>query len=82
LPDAQTQFGRALRELDIELIRARSPQAKGRVEGYKERRHFHYDIIIGNLAEFPRGLYVEMELANTDEDDPTVNLLNAHPPRP
>jgi len=32
LPDAQTQFGRALRELDIELIRARSPQAKGRVE--------------------------------------------------
>ena len=32
LPDAETQFGRALRELDIELIRARSPQAKGRVE--------------------------------------------------
>ncbi len=32
LPDAQTQFGRALAELDIELIRARSPQAKGRVE--------------------------------------------------
>jgi hypothetical protein len=32
LPDAETQFGRALRELDVELIRARSPQAKGRVE--------------------------------------------------
>jgi hypothetical protein len=31
-PDAETQFGRALRELSIELIRARSPQAKGRVE--------------------------------------------------
>jgi hypothetical protein len=31
-PDAQTQFGRALAELDIELIRAHSPQAKGRVE--------------------------------------------------
>jgi transposase len=30
--DAETQFGRALRELDIELIRAHSPQAKGRVE--------------------------------------------------
>jgi transposase len=27
-----TQFGRALAELDIELIRAHSPQAKGRVE--------------------------------------------------
>ena len=32
LPGAETQFGRALRELDTELIRARSPQAKGRVE--------------------------------------------------
>jgi hypothetical protein len=31
-PDAETQFGRALRDLEIELIRARSPQAKGRVE--------------------------------------------------
>lgn len=31
-PDATTQFGRALGELDIELIRAHSPQAKGRVE--------------------------------------------------
>jgi hypothetical protein len=32
LPDAVTQFGRALKELDVELIRAHSPQAKGRVE--------------------------------------------------
>lgn len=31
-PDAKTQFGRALSQLDIALIRARSPQAKGRVE--------------------------------------------------
>lgn len=31
-PDAETQFGRACRELDVELIRAHSPQAKGRVE--------------------------------------------------
>src|SRR5579871_2130453 len=31
-PDAETQFGRALRELDIGLIRAHSPQAKGRIE--------------------------------------------------
>jgi hypothetical protein len=31
-PNALTQFGRALDELDIELIRAHSPQAKGRVE--------------------------------------------------
>jgi hypothetical protein len=32
LPDGVTQFGRALAELGIELIRAHSPQAKGRVE--------------------------------------------------
>jgi hypothetical protein len=32
LPDAETQFGRALRELAIELICAHSPQAKGRIE--------------------------------------------------
>jgi hypothetical protein len=30
--DARTQFGRALSELDVELICAHSPQAKGRVE--------------------------------------------------
>jgi hypothetical protein len=29
---AETQFGRAMRQLDVELILARSPQAKGRVE--------------------------------------------------
>ncbi len=35
-PDGLTQFGRALRELGIELILARSPQAKGRVERFFE----------------------------------------------
>ena len=46
---------------------------------YKERRHYRYDIVIENIAGFPRGFYVEMELCNTDEKDPAVNLLNAHP---
>jgi hypothetical protein len=32
LTEGITQFGRALCELEVELIRARSPQAKGRVE--------------------------------------------------
>jgi hypothetical protein len=32
VPGALTQFGQALSELDIELIRAHSPQAKGRIE--------------------------------------------------
>ena len=31
-PDHPTQFGRACKELGVELIRAHSPQAKGRVE--------------------------------------------------
>ena len=35
-PDVLTQFGRALQELGIELIRAHSPQAKGRVERFFE----------------------------------------------
>lgn len=35
-PNGLTQFGRALRELGIELILARSPQAKGRVERFFE----------------------------------------------
>jgi hypothetical protein len=51
-------------------------------ESYRERRHFHYDIIV-NCApdDFPYGLYVDMELCNPDEDEPAVNLLNAHPQR-
>lgn len=32
IPISDTQFGRALKELSIELIAARSPQAKGRIE--------------------------------------------------
>jgi transposase len=35
-PSGLTQFGRALQELGIELILARSPQAKGRVERFFE----------------------------------------------
>src|SRR3984957_14090752 len=35
-PEGLTQFGRALQELDIRLILARSPQAKGRVERFFE----------------------------------------------
>jgi hypothetical protein len=31
-PDRPTQFGRAMKELGVELIQAHSPQAKGRVE--------------------------------------------------
>jgi hypothetical protein len=46
---------------------------------YRDERHFHYDITI-EVDGFSHGLYVEMDLANCDEDDPSVRLLNAHPP--
>jgi hypothetical protein len=49
---------------------------------YKDKRHFHYDIVIP-LADFPKGLYVEMELYCPDPKScpPSVNLLSAHPSR-
>jgi hypothetical protein len=34
LPEGVTQFGRALRELDIELLRAYTPRANRRVERF------------------------------------------------
>lgn len=44
------------------------------------RRDFVYWVIIEGIDEFPRGLYVEMELTDLDPKDPIVSLLNAHPP--
>lgn len=51
-----------------------------RREGYRDRRHYHYDVVIDPLDGFPSGLYVYMEL-DTRGGEPTVDLLNAHPPR-
>ncbi len=58
---------------DIECTR------EGR-EGYREKRDFYYWVVIQGLAEFPKGLFVEMELTDDDQSDPVVSLLNAHPP--
>ena len=52
-PGKPTQFGRAMKELTVELILARSPQAKGRVE----RRH----------AVFQDRLVKELRLRRIDE---------------
>jgi hypothetical protein len=51
-------------------------------EPYRDRRHFYYYVIVKDLDgfELQKGLFVEMELGNCDEDEPLVNLLNAHPP--
>lgn len=71
-----------IRELAREWIRMGSRIAcvQETRQGYRDRRHFHYDVILENIDGFPRGLYVEMELSSPDEDTPTVSLLNAHPP--
>jgi transposase len=47
-PEVATQFGRAMQELDVELICAHSPQAKGRVE--RRNRDFQ-DRLIKELRE-------------------------------
>ncbi len=48
---------------------------------YSDRRNFKYSVIVKPLNDFPRGLYVEMELQyEEDEDLPVICLLNAHPP--
>ena len=59
-PEKPTQFGRAMKELGVELIAAHSPQAKGRVE----RRH----------AVFQDRLVKEMRLRNIC-DIPAANAL-------
>ncbi len=69
-PDHPTQFGRAMKELSVELIRAHSPQAKGRVE----RRN----------AVFQDRLVKEMRLRNISDmrqanallDGPFLKELN------
>jgi hypothetical protein len=57
-PEKPTQFGRAMQELNVELILARSPQAKGRVE--RKHRVFQ-DRLIKELRL--RGIW-DLEQAN------------------
>ena len=60
-PEQPTQFGRAMKALQVELICARSPQAKGRVE----RRH----------ALFQDRLVKELRLRNISDMDQANALL-------
>jgi hypothetical protein len=60
-PDRPTQFGRAMKELSVELIQAHSPQAKGRVE----RRN----------AVFQDRLVKEMRLRKIDSMEPANVFL-------
>ena len=46
-------------------------------EGWKDKRDYWYHVIVP-MAVFPKGLFVELELRNSDADYPEVNLVNAH----
>jgi transposase len=67
----ETQFGRAMRELDVELILARSPQAKGRVERMNGTLQ---DRLVKALR---RAKISDMESANRFLDDTFLAEFNA-----
>jgi hypothetical protein len=43
-----------------------------------QHREFYYKVILPYYPEFPKGLFVELELTDRDEDYPVVHLVNAH----
>ena len=67
----ETQFGRAMRELDVELILARSPQAKGRVERMNGTLQ---DRLVKALR---RAEIADLEAANRFLDDEFLPEFNA-----
>jgi hypothetical protein len=46
-------------------------------EGWKDRRDYWYHVIVP-MPMFAKGLFVELELRNSDPELPEVNLVNAH----
>lgn len=56
-------------------------QVKEERERWKDRRDFWYKVIVPMPALFSKGLFVEMELVNTDPDLPEIRLVNAHEQR-
>jgi hypothetical protein len=71
-----------IKQLLIDFVRQGGP-IEQRVEDreeWKNRRDYWYFAIVP-VAEFTRGLFVELELTDDDPDVPIVSLLNAHPER-
>ena len=44
----------------------------------QSRREYWYRVLIPNIPEMPRGLFVELELYDPDPECPSVLILNAH----
>lgn len=71
----------AIRKLTIEFV-----LAGGIIGQLKEQRpeyndhDFYYKVIL-SVPEFAHELFVEIRLADSDVDCPTVLLVNAHPQR-
>ena len=83
--NGETQFGRAMKELDIEMIFANSAQAKGRVERanktlqdrlIKEMRLLN----ISSIEEGNKYLIEYMKIHNHKYAVPPVDTTNAHRP--
>jgi hypothetical protein len=53
-------------------------QVKEQREERKNRRDYNYKAILPIPSVFSKGLFVELELVDSDEDYPEVLLVNAH----
>ncbi len=47
-------------------------------EVWRDKRDHWYWVVIEGIEGFPTGFFVEMELTDSDEDDPRVVMVNAH----
>jgi hypothetical protein len=72
-----------VRRLLIEFVRAGGEvvQVAEVRENWINRRDYWYKVIVPIPGIFTKGLFVEMELFNTDPDVPEVRLVNAHEQR-
>jgi hypothetical protein len=80
-PDNQGLTPQYITQLVREHVRKGGPieQRREQRPEYSYRDYWYYVVV--PLQGFPQGLFVEMELADDDEDCPEVSLLNAHPER-
>jgi hypothetical protein len=71
---------RAVRKALVQHVRNGGDvfQVKEERERRKDRRDYYYKSIVPMPDLFLKGLFVEMEIINTDSDVPEIRILNAH----
>lgn len=77
-PDNQGLTANEIRKLAIEWVRRGGTIDERGETDFSRNRDYWYRIIV-EVDGFPRGLFVEIELTDEDEECPMVSLLNAHP---